>query len=114
MVLLLKLQKEQSYEQIQAILRFTLKMIVMDYNLMVRFPFKYLCSSAVYITLKIAKIKHLDLKLRDRVKFMTSSLNLKLKDFYKTSEALLLLAQKFEDKLFFAKNLGKLKSLISL
>lgn len=52
-VRVLGLQKEPFYEKLNLVLLFKAKMVMMDYNMITKIPFKHIACSIIYISLKI-------------------------------------------------------------
>lgn len=83
------------------------KMLMHDYSMLIKFPFKYLAASCVYICFKILEQVSREFKTKQLVDKLKSILELDETLFYKSSELLLNLAKNFETMFAFAKNLQK-------
>ena len=85
-------------------------MIMHDYDLLVRFPMKYLGASSIYICLKIMEQILDNINTKQIVEKLKMLLNLEESRFYNSSELLLSLAKNFEKRFSFSKNLIKFDS----
>lgn len=54
-------------------------MIIMDYNTLVRYPFKYLVCGSLYLSLKLLHQKYKTIQVREVVKTLMKQRNLNQK-----------------------------------
>lgn len=106
----LDLHKTLMIKDIFKVVTYISKMVVHDYNLIVKFETKYLASSCIYITFKIIEQVCKGFKTKQYVDVLKQILSLRENIFYKSSEIILNLAKNFEKTFSFAKNLMKFDS----
>lgn len=85
-------------------------MVMHDYELLTKFPMKYLGASSIYICLKIMEQIQDQTQTKQIVEKLKMLLNLEEQKFYNSSELVLSLAKNFERKFSFSKNLIKFDS----
>jgi len=95
---------------IMKVVTYIAKMIMHDYNLLIKYPLKYLACSCLYICFKIVEQVNKDFKTKVYVEKMKIALSLNEQMFYNVSETMLNLAKNFEKAFPFAKNLLKFDS----
>ena len=98
------------YKDITKVITYITKMLMHDYQTLIRFPLKYLACSCLYICFKIIEQINVTFKTKHYVEKMKEMLSLNEQTFYNSSEVMLSLAKKFEKNFPFAKNLLKFDS----
>lgn len=105
---LLKIDQLPFNSQLDKILLFKAKMVMMDYEFITQFSIKLVASSIVYISLKLIQTQLKELQLKHYVKRMAKLFDYKEKSLFKAANQLLNLANVFEEKYYYAQNLNKL------
>lgn len=95
---------------ITKVVTYITKMLMHDYQTLIKFPLKYLACSSLYICFKIIEQINAGFKTKQYVERMKEMLGLNEQTFYSSSEVMLSLAKRFEKTFPFAKNLLKFDS----
>ena len=106
----LNLHLLNNFKEVMKIITYISKMIIHDYNLLKKYPLKYLGGSCLFITFKIIEQTDNEFQTKSLLEKMKNKLNLNEQIFYNSSESILELAKNFEKTFSFAKNLNKFDS----
>ena len=98
------------YKDIVKVMTYITKMLMHDYQSLIKFPLKYLACSSLYICFKIIEQINVGFKTKFYVEKMKDFISLNEQTFYSSSEMSLSLAKKFERAFPLAKNLLKFDS----
>lgn len=90
---LIGIDKQDWFHKCDKVLHFLGSLVMMDYNSMVRFPFKYLACALIYLTMKIIQKKGHLIEIKKWVKILIKDRNLKEKHFLQVSKHVLELVQ---------------------